>query len=376
MLPLSLYIHIPWCIQKCPYCDFNSHQTPSVRPEMSYIEALLNDLDTELLTKPAREIHSIFIGGGTPSLFSAQAYDRLFNGLQQRLSFKDNIEITLEANPGTVESQRFRDYRTLGINRLSLGIQSFQNKHLKTLGRIHDAEEAKLAIEVARKAGFDNLNLDLMHSLPQQTLQEGLSDLKTAASFSPEHLSWYQLTIEPNTVFYKIKPPTPTEDFTAQLEEEGFQFLDSQGLIRYETSAFSRPQKQSHHNINYWLFGDYYGIGAGAHGKYTAIDHSIRRTQKHRMPREYLGSAHKALAETVLTQDDICFEFMLNATRLLQPIPYTLFQERTHLSLDILRPNLELATQKGLLSLEQDHWKITPLGLQFTNDLQALFLFD
>ncbi len=374
MLPLSLYIHIPWCIQKCPYCDFNSHKTPAQRPEMAYVKALLDDLSHELYTKPAREIYSIFIGGGTPSLFSADAYEALFHGLKQQLSFSKDIEITLEANPGTVDTQRFRDYHALGINRLSLGIQSFQDRHLKALGRIHDGAQAKDAIHIARLAGFDNLNIDLMHSLPHQTLEEGLADLQTALRFSPEHLSWYQLTIEPNTVFYKTKPSTPTEDFTATLEEEGFQYLAAHGLTRYETSAFSQPNKECLHNMNYWRFGDYYGIGAGAHGKFTHHDTSIVRTQKHRMPHAYLTTTQKALPENILDHDEICFEFMLNTTRLIEAIPYTLFETRTHLHMDRLRPALDLAAQKGLVSLQHDHWKITPLGLRFTNDLQALFL--
>ncbi len=374
MLPLSLYIHIPWCIQKCPYCDFNSHRTPEQRPEIEYIDALLNDLDEELKTKPPREIYSIFIGGGTPSLLSAQAYERLFNGLHKRLSFRKNIEITLEANPGTIDSQRFQDYRTLGINRLSLGIQSFHDHHLKKLGRIHDSQTAQNAIKIARKAGFDNINLDLMHSLPHQTHQEGLNDLKIGLSHAPEHLSWYQLTIEPNTVFYSTQPPTPTDAFTATLEEEGFEILKQHGLQRYETSAFSQKGKEANHNMNYWLFGDYYGIGAGAHGKFTHRDKRIVRTQKHRMPKDYLGLRQKALPETLLQTQDICFEFMLNATRLLQPIAYELFEQRTGIDLEVIAPHLQLAAQKGLLELGKDAWVITPLGLRFTNDLQALFL--
>jgi putative oxygen-independent coproporphyrinogen III oxidase len=374
MLPLSLYIHIPWCIQKCPYCDFNSHHSPAERPEMAYIDALIQDLDQDISNKPPREIHSIFIGGGTPSLFSAGAYDRLLNELNRRLSFKKNIEITLEANPGTAESQRFRDYRSLGINRLSLGIQSFQAKHLQILGRIHNDQEAIKAIEIARGAGFDNLNIDLMHSLPAQSLEEGLADLKTAMSFEPEHLSWYQLTIEPNTVFYKNPPSVPHDDFTADLEEAGFALLANQQMIRYETSAFSRHGKQAHHNMNYWLFGDYYGIGAGAHGKYTYQDGRIYRTQKHRVPKDYLNLANKACPEKKLTRNDICFEFMLNSTRLLAPIPFALFESRTHLPIETLRSKLEQAEQKGLIYVGEEHWQITALGLKFTNDLQALFL--
>ena len=377
MLPLSLYIHIPWCIQKCPYCDFNSHKSPEQLPEVDYIQALLTDLDNDLCLNASRSISSIFIGGGTPSLLSAKAYELLFNGLSKRLSIEKNIEITLEANPGTVDFVRFKDYRALGINRLSLGIQSFDKHQLKTLGRIHDDNDAHLAIQKARDAGFDNLNLDLMHGLPHQTINEGLIDLKTALSYAPEHLSWYQLTIEPNTIFHKTKPVLPTEDNAAELEEKGFRYLADHHYKRYEISAFCKDNKKSDHNLNYWLFGDYLGIGAGAHGKLTTYDEQkIVRTRKHRMPKEYLTNPKKIAGIDKLNESDCLFEFMLNTTRLEQPIPFELFRERTFLPLERLMPLLRAAETKKLLRLDNKHWQVTELGRRYTNDLQAIFLID
>ncbi|HAT8666513.1 radical SAM family heme chaperone HemW [Legionella pneumophila] len=374
MLPLSLYIHIPWCIRKCPYCDFNSHKSPDVLPEHQYIQALIEDLKTDISSYNTREINSIFIGGGTPSLFSAEAYNNLFNELKRILPFAKNIEITMEANPGTVEQHRFTDYRQSGINRLSLGIQSFNPNHLKILGRIHDEKQAHSAIDTARKAGFDNLNLDIMHSLPNQSVTQGLQDLKTALSYQTEHLSWYQLTIEPNTVFYKHTPPLPSEEEDYLLEEQGFALLHDSGYHRYEISAFSKPEKQARHNINYWLFGDYLGIGAGAHGKMTTPN-AIIRTRKHRQPKDYLDNEKPYLAacETI-TGKELLFEFMLNTTRLEQSIPLDLFTTATGLELNQLLPLLKLANKKQLINLTDTHWQVTPLGRQYTNDLQALFL--
>jgi putative oxygen-independent coproporphyrinogen III oxidase len=374
MLPLSLYIHIPWCIRKCPYCDFNSHKSPAILPEQEYIQALIADLTADLTRFQAREISSIFIGGGTPSLFSAQAYTTLFAELQQHLSFAPDIEITMEANPGSVEQQRFTEYRQLGINRLSLGIQSFNPTHLKALGRVHDDKQAHAAIESARKAGFDNLNLDIMHGLPNQNVAQGLEDLSIALSYQPEHFSWYQLTIEPNTVFYKENPPLPSEDDACLLEEEGFLLLETAGFTRYEISAFSKPNRQARHNLNYWLFGDYLGIGAGAHGKMTT-DQGVLRTQKQRQPKEYQNKEKPFLAgiESV-TGEELIFEFMLNTTRLEQAISLDLFSKTTGLTLDRLLPKLKLAEAKHLISLTKTHWQVTALGRRYTNNLQALFL--
>ena len=376
MLPLSLYIHIPWCIQKCPYCDFNSHKSPDVLPEIRYVQTLLNDLDHDLRLFPARPIHSIFIGGGTPSLLSEQAYAVLFEGLHQRLDFEPNIEITLEANPGSVEQTRFSGYRKLGINRLSIGIQSFNPIHLKALGRVHDDKEAHRAITSARAAGFDNINLDLMHGLPNQSLDEGLADIKTALSYAPEHLSWYQLTLEPNTVFYKKPPILPNDDALADLEQAGHGYLAEHQYKKYEISAFCSQNKASQHNLNYWKFGDYYGIGAGAHGKLSSPDLThIHRTQKPRQPKDYMNPNKAFISSNkIVTAADLIFEFMLNTTRLEQAIPYTLFTERTGLALTAIMPLLKHAETKDFLILEHDHWRITPFGRRFTNDLQSLFL--
>jgi len=375
MPPLSLYIHIPWCIRKCPYCDFNSHKSPDDLPEEQYVSALIADLKNDLSRFPGRVLDSIFIGGGTPSLFSAKAYARLFSEIHSILPFAKDIEITLEANPGTVEQQRFTDYRSLGINRLSLGIQSFNATHLKALGRIHDDKQAHRAIESARKAGFNNINIDIMHGLPHQTIKEGLDDLKTAFSHHPEHLSWYQLTLEPNTVFYKKPPPLPTEDDAYALEQEGLDLLASHHFKRYEISAFCKPNAMARHNLNYWLFGDYLGLGAGAHGKLTTNDGQVFRTRKPRQPNDYLNSAKDFLASVALVNpEELVFEFMLNTTRLQEAIPKTLFEERTGLTFDKLEPGLLKAATKGLLTINATHWQITPFGRQYTNDLQAIFL--
>lgn len=373
---LSLYIHIPWCIKKCPYCDFNSHKQPEDMAEEAYVNALIADLEQDRQHIETRKLHSIFIGGGTPSLFSAKSYEKILNSVQKHFHLATSIEITLEANPGTAEQQRFADYRRAGINRLSLGIQSFNPQHLKTLGRIHDDEQSRKAIICARQAGFDNINLDLMYGLPKQSIAECLADLNIALAYQPEHLSWYQLNIEPNTVFYKQRPPLPSEDNIETMEQEGFACLREQGLARYEISAFAKEHHQSQHNLNYWLFGDYLGIGAGAHGKLTkADDHSIFRTRKHRQPNDYLNLQKTfTAAMDRLSENDKIFEFMLNTSRLEQAIPQQLFEERTGLDFNKLLPGLKKAEQKGFLKLSLKGWQITALGRRFTNDLQSLFL--
>lgn len=373
-MPLSLYIHIPWCIRKCPYCDFNSHKATDNLPELDYIQALIKDLKIDLQHFSGDTLTSIFIGGGTPSLFSAAAFEILLKEIHALLPFAADIEITLEANPGTVEQQRFQDYRVLGINRLSLGIQSFNATHLKSLGRIHDDNQAHKAIESARKAGFDNINLDIMHGLPQQSIAESLADLQTAISYQPEHLSWYQLTIEPNTIFYKKKLPLPNEDDAYTMEEEGFSLLEKHHFKRYEISAFCRLDKTAKHNLNYWLFGDYFGIGAGAHGKITH-EGRVFRTRKQRQPNDYLNPNKIFLAGLdEVKQDELVFEFMLNATRLQQAIPHTLFTEKTGLHFDHLSSGLLKAQSKGLLQINEHDWQITTLGRRYTNNLQAIFL--
>ncbi|WP_367608209.1 radical SAM family heme chaperone HemW [Legionella sp. W05-934-2] len=376
MLPTTLYIHIPWCIQKCPYCDFNSHRKPETWQEDPYIDKLLADLKQDILRFGVRQIDAIFLGGGTPSLLSGQAIHRLLKGVAQQLPLTQNLEITMEANPGTAEQQRFLMYRQAGVNRLSLGIQSFCPQQLKNLGRIHNAEEAYKAIDMARSAGFDNLNLDIMHGLPNQTLEQGLDDLKKAIAFQPNHISWYQLTLEPNTLFYKKPPNLPSDDACAVIEEMGFHLLSQQGYHRYEISAFAKPGRPSQHNLNYWTFGDYFGIGAGAHGKLTSLDGTtIVRTQKKRQPNDYLKAAVETLAQShSLEQADILFEFMLNTSRLQQPIPLALFAERTGLEISLLKEGLDSASSKGLIHFQDDHWQITELGRRFTNDLQSLFL--
>lgn len=375
ILPLALYIHIPWCVKKCPYCDFNSHKSPATLPEISYIKRLLHDLDEDLQRFPAREMTSIFIGGGTPSLFSAKAYDLLFNELKKRLLFSSDIEITLEANPGTVEQYRFYDYRMLGINRLSLGIQSFNPIHLKQLGRIHDDRQAHAAIESAKLAGFDNINIDIMHSLPRQTLAECLNDLQTAISYHPTHLSWYQLTIEPNTTFHKKPPVLPPENQAHEMEQEGLALLATKQFNRYEISAFCKNNFKSKHNLNYWHYGDYYGIGAGAHGKLTTADHAVWRTKKQRQPLHYLDSTKPCrIALERVKKADLLFEFMLNTSRLEAPVAKQLFTDCTGLPYECLAQPLEKAKALGLINIGETHWQITPFGRRYTNNLQALFL--
>lgn len=373
--PTTLYIHIPWCIKKCPYCDFNSHRSTGTLPEEEYIKALIKDLTNDLICFPKRRIDAIFIGGGTPSLFSAKSYDLLFNNLLKILSFGNNIEITIEANPGAVEYNRFKAYRQIGINRLSLGIQSFNSLYLKALGRIHDAKEAHQAILAARLAGFNNINLDLMYALPQQTKKDGLADLETALLHKPEHISWYQLTIEPNTMFYKAPPPLPCEDAVFALEEEGLIMLKASGYERYEISAFAKHKNYSKHNLNYWLFGDYYGIGAGAHSKITIAPQKIIRTIKFKQPKDYLNENKQFISSKVeVALKDLFFEYMLNTTRLERQISKKLFFTNTGLPFAKIRPKILQAAQQGLLAINKQTWQVTPLGRRYTNDLQALFL--
>ncbi|MCX7090898.1 MAG: radical SAM family heme chaperone HemW [Legionellales bacterium] len=377
MIPLSLYIHIPWCIRKCPYCDFNSHKSPEQLPEEAYIDALIADFEQDLRHYPQKKpLHSIFIGGGTPSLLSAQAYMRLFQHIQALTPFEEDIEITLEANPGTIEHGKFSEYLAVGINRLSLGIQSFHPPHLQRLGRIHDAKQAHNAIEQVLQAGYTRFNLDLMYGLPEQTVTQALEDLRQALAYQPSHLSWYQLTIEPNTIFHKTQPTLPHEDGIAGMEEAGLDLLTANHMARYEISAFCRNDQMARHNLNYWLFGDYYGIGAGAHGKLTlSAPENIFRTQKYRQPKDYLDP-HKSFLtqQTAISHSALIFEFMLNTTRLEQAIPYALFSQRTGLSIDCLQPKLAIAGDLGFITLFPESWQITSLGRRFTNDLQAIFL--
>ncbi len=382
--PLSLYIHVPWCVRKCPYCDFNSHESQGDIPEADYITALIEDLKQDLHWVQGREIQSIFFGGGTPSLLSARAYDTLFDGLTRHLSFSDNIEITLEANPGTFEAEKFNGYRRAGINRLSMGIQSFDPEQLKKLGRIHDKEQALRAIDMARDAGFDNFNLDLMHGLPDQTPEQALLDLDTALAFHPPHLSWYQLTIEPNTDFYKRPPVLPEDDILWDIQEQGQARLAEAGLKQYEISAYARPGRQARHNINYWRFGDYLGIGAGAHGKITIAGpegHRVLRSQKARLPKRYLDETRQFLSATdIIASDDIAFECMMNALRLHSGISITDFEQRTGVTLNSLSKPMQKAESLGLIERaqvnNQDYIRASERGKQYLNELLSLFLTD
>ncbi|WEK09632.1 MAG: radical SAM family heme chaperone HemW [Candidatus Pseudomonas colombiensis] len=373
--PLALYIHIPWCVRKCPYCDFNSHTASPELPEEAYIDALLADLDQDLHAVYGRELSSIFFGGGTPSLFSAAALGRLLEGVEQRIAFASDIEITLEANPGTFEQEKFTAYRALGINRLSIGIQSFQEQKLKALGRIHNGAEAIRAADMARQAGFDNFNLDLMHGLPDQSLEDALGDLRQAIAMRPTHLSWYQLTLEPNTVFWNQPPVLPEDDTLWDIQEAGQALLAEHGYAQYEVSAYAQPGRAARHNLNYWSFGDFIGIGAGAHGKLSHPDGRIVRTWKTRLPKDYLNPAKTFKAgEKALANEELPFEFLMNALRLTDGVDAALFAERTGLSLDSLGEARRDAEQSGLLQVEPSRLAATARGQLFLNDLLQHFL--
>lgn len=387
MPPLSLYVHIPWCVRKCPYCDFNSHQKNGELPEQAYVDALLQDFAQDLPWVQGREIRSIFFGGGTPSLFSARAYERLFDGLLQKVRFASDIEITLEANPGTAERGKFADYRRAGINRLSIGIQSFDDAQLQNLGRIHGSDDGRKAIEFARLAGFDNLNVDIMYGLKEQSLGAALADLEEAISFAPEHLSWYQLTIEPNTEFFKRPPALPPEDELIDIQDSGLALLARHGLARYEVSAFAREGRRSRHNLNYWRFGDYLGIGAGAHGKITLADENrILRMRKKKQPGHYLDTlrsletAHALLPEayraetSAIAKDDIALEFMLNVLRLHEGFTPAQFEHATGLGFEVVQKQVESLQNKALLSAEGGLIRPTEKGQQFLNSALEEFL--
>ncbi len=375
LTPLAAYVHIPWCVRKCPYCDFNSHAAGASLPEDAYVQALLADLDADREQVQSRRLTSIFFGGGTPSLFSASALERILEGMRQRVGFADDIEITLEANPGTFEQAKFRDYRSLGINRLSIGVQSFQPSKLKALGRIHDGDEAIRAADMARAAGFDNFNLDLMHGLPEQSLEDALSDLRIAIAQQPTHLSWYQLTVEPNTEFWSKPPQLPEDETLWDIQEAGQALLAAHGYGQYETSAYAQPGRQARHNLNYWTFGDFLGLGAGAHGKWTAPNGQIRRHWKTRLPKDYLDPAKRFRAgNKQLAQDELPFEFLMNVLRLTEGVPSLLFTQRTGLSLDLLADGRRDAEARGLLEPDPHRLVATPKGQLFLNDLLQLFL--
>ncbi|MDD2777166.1 MAG: radical SAM family heme chaperone HemW [Gallionella sp.] len=373
--PLSLYIHIPWCVRKCPYCDFNSHEARSSFPEQEYVAALVRDLEMALPQIWGRKVYTIFFGGGTPSLLSGESVAEILCNVRMLLPLSLDAEITLEANPGTVEAARFAAYRDAGVNRLSMGIQSFNDTHLHTLGRIHSADEAKRAIDIAR-AHFDNFNLDLMYALPNQTLDEALLDVRTALSFSPTHLSCYHLTIEPNTLFYHQPPTVPDDDSSSEMQDEIEKELANHGYQHYETSAFALPNRRAKHNLNYWQFGDYLGIGAGAHSKISFHDKIVRQA-RYKQPQAYMSHVAAGTpiqTESIIPKNELGFEFMMNALRLNEGFSSTLFQERTNLPLHSLQRELAQAEQRGLIT--RDHLQIAPTvqGQRFLNDLLEIFL--
>ena len=377
--PLSLYVHIPWCVRKCPYCDFNSHEvrgkSQGEAPEQDYVQALIADLELALPQIWGRRVYSIFFGGGTPSLFSARAIEELLAAFRARLSLAADAEITLEANPGTFESAKFRDYRACGVNRLSIGIQSFNCAHLKALGRIHDSEEARRAIAIAQ-AHFDNINLDLMYALPQQTLAEAEQDIATAAGFGTTHLSAYHLTLEPNTLFFRDPPALPDSELAADMQEMIEARLAGGGYLNYETSAFARPGRECRHNLNYWRFGDYLGIGAGAHSKLSFPDRILRQ-MRYKQPRAYLqrtAAGAPVQEEHAISRQDLGFEFMMNTLRLAGGFEVRLFAERAGLPISAVERPLQEAVRRGLIT--RDHVRIAPTqrGQRFLNDLLQLFL--
>lgn len=393
--PLSLYIHIPWCVKKCPYCDFNSHTFESL-PEKDYLHALIADLNHDLPYLQNREIISIFFGGGTPSVLSAEFYSELLSYLREYVKLSESLEVTLEANPNSSESEKFHGYLNAGINRLSIGVQSFQPHYLNILGRAHTEEEAHQAIEMAKLAGFQQFNIDLMYGLPHQSVEDAMLDLKTALSFSPTHLSWYQLTIEPNTYFYRYPPKDlPIEDTIIEMEEAGYLLLEKGDLSRYEVSAYAKKQSQARHNLNYWQFGDYLGIGAGAHSKITLLetDHIIRFS-KTRMPKDYLNAAKKinttvklnidsnnisqanpfALATEIVSPELRSGEFLMNALRLKNGFEVSLLKERTGIALETIWPQLQNFLAQKLIDYDGRTLKTTERGYALLNSLLGAFL--
>lgn len=377
--PLSLYIHIPWCLRKCPYCDFNSHEIRGENgqvPEEAYVAALIRDLESSLSDVWGRRISSVFFGGGTPSLLSAQAMDSILTAVRTLLPLEHFAEVTLEANPGTFEAQKFADFRKTGINRLSIGIQSFNPKHLRALGRVHNDLEARQAIEIALR-NFDNINLDLMYALPEQTLEDAQADIEIACVQGVPHLSVYHLTLEPNTLFHRYPPKLPDDEQSSAMQDVIEQVTTHHQYRNYETSAFARANKESRHNMNYWLFGDYLGIGAGAHSKISFADKIVRQ-MRYKQPKEYLtkAKANESLIQTYqeLTSEDRGFEFMMNALRLNGGFETVLFQERTGLPISVVQKQLDEAEQRGLLVHDLHRIKPTVLGRRFLNDLLQIFL--
>ena len=377
MPPLSLYIHIPWCVKKCPYCDFNSHEIKNNFDETAYLNALRLDLERALPLIWGRKIYTIFIGGGTPSLLSAAGVDRLLSDVRTLLPLDGGVEITMEANPGTFEAEKFKSYRASGINRLSIGIQSFNSAHLASLGRIHNGDEALRAIEIAQ-ANFDNFNLDLMYALPNQTLQQAVQDVQTAIHSGAPHLSLYHLTLEPNTYFAKFPPTLPDDDLSAEMQDHIGALMAGAGYQNYEVSAYAKPKHAARHNLNYWQFGDYLGIGAGAHSK-LSFPHRIVRQMRYKNPQAYLEAiqaGREIQEEHEISTTQLPFEFMLNSLRLREGFDVNLYTERTGLSITTIEAQLRIAEQKGLIARDYKNIHATELGRRFLNDLQELFLPD
>lgn len=378
--PLSLYIHIPWCVRKCPYCDFNSHEARDEIPEAAYIDALIADLEQDLPAVWGRTVETVFFGGGTPSLFSPEGIDRLLADVRARIPLKPEAEITLEANPGTVDHARFKGFREAGINRLSIGIQSFQPDLLKKIGRIHSDTEAITAVEAAHQAGFKNFNLDLMFGLPGQTQKQALQDLQMARDLQPAHISWYELTIEPNTWFHRHPPQRPDDDTLWEMQQAGRTLLEAAGYQRYEVSAYGRAQRQCRHNMNYWQFGDYLGIGAGAHAKISdAATQGITRTAKQRHPRNYLDNAHtnaRISSSNRITPADALLEFAMNALRLDQGFSPAAFTAATGLSYTRIESIVNEGVADGLLSHDRSVIRTTPKGQHYLNELLQQWMPD
>jgi len=378
-LPLALYLHMPWCVRKCPYCDFNSHQLKSQHPDSAYIDALIEDFERELPLIEGRRIESVFFGGGTPSLFAPPEIARLLRALRQRIEFAPDVEVSLEANPGTIERGRFAGYGEAGINRVSLGAQSFSPRALERLGRIHTPDDTLRAVDELRAAELDNFNLDLMYALPDQTLEEAVADVAAALALRPRHISHYQLTLEPGTVFHARPPPLPDEELAWRMLTESQRLMESNGFGQYEVSAYALPGGRCRHNLNYWLFGDYLGLGAGAHGKLSIeLPSRILRTAKPKQPREYqqrLRAQIDAIGErSCIDRCDLPFEFMLNALRLNAGFLVSDFESRTGLSAETIAPALDRAGKRGLIEKQAEVWRPTDLGRRFLNDLQAGFL--
>ena len=373
--PLSLYVHIPWCVRKCPYCDFNSHEARGTAPEADYIAALVADIEAALPLIWGRKIYTVFFGGGTPSVFSAAGIEQIIAAVRARLPLSVDAEVTLEANPGTFEAEKFRAYRAAGVNRLSIGIQSFNPEHLKALGRIHNDDEARRAIDIAREH-FDNFNLDLMYGLPGQSVDEARADIAAALAVSPPHLSVYHLTLEPNTYFHRYPPALPDDDVTAEMQKNAEDALAAAGYRHYETSAFAQPGKQSRHNMNYWTFGDYLGIGAGAHSK-ISFPERILRQARYKQPKQYMesvASGNGVQESHEIGGDEVGFEFMMNALRLNGGFPLVLFEERTGVALTSVLKELDVAEGKGLITRDHQRVEPTALGRRFLNDLLQVFL--